>query len=112
MSHLREGRSARGLHLNLARIGEKINYGYLVEWIMNPKGKEPITCMPSFRLSQEKQVLLPICWSVKQAKVLQKEGLSDAGWLEDKERARVGGGADQEIRLFWLSPDKRDGRTW
>ena len=42
MSHLQKGRSKR-FAPNLSRIGEKINYGYLVEWIRNPKGKEPIT---------------------------------------------------------------------
>ena len=37
--HTYEKDAERGFAPNLARIGEKINYGYLVEWITNPKGK-------------------------------------------------------------------------
>jgi len=88
--HTYEKDAVRGFAPNLARIGEKINYGYLVEWIMNPKGKEPITRMPSFRLSQGKASLVAGYLVSKTGKGITKEGLSDAGWLEDKERARVG----------------------
>ena len=35
--HTYEKDPVRGFTLNLATIGEKINYEYLVEWITNPK---------------------------------------------------------------------------
>ena len=56
--HAYEKDAVRGFAPNLAKIGEKINYGYLVEWIMNPKGKEFLARMPNFRLSQEKAGLV------------------------------------------------------
>ena len=38
---------------NLARIGEKINYEYLVSWLLEPKKHQPRTRMPDIRLDEE-----------------------------------------------------------
>ena len=46
--------------------------------------------MPNFRLSQEKASLVAGYLINKTGKDIPKEGLSDAGWLEDKEQSRVG----------------------
>lgn len=80
----------RGFAPNLARIGQKINYGYLIEWIMNPKAKESHTRMPSFRLNQEKASLIAGYLIHKTGKDTPKEGLADRDWLEDKEKSRAG----------------------
>ncbi|TVM04206.1 MAG: hypothetical protein CV087_00750 [Candidatus Brocadia sp. WS118] len=80
----------RGFAPNLARIGQKVNYGYLVEWIMNPKSKEPLTRMPSFRLTQEKASLIAGYLINKTSAGDAKEGLTDAVWLEDKEKSHAG----------------------
>lgn len=88
--HSYEKDTERGFAPNLARIGEKINYGYLVEWIMNPKGKESLTRMPNFRLNQEKASLVAGYLISKTDMGFTREGLTDVAWLEDKERARAG----------------------
>lgn len=80
----------RGFAPNLARIGQKVNYGYLVEWIMNPKAKEPLTRMPSFRLNQEKSHLIAAYLIHKTGADTLTEVLPDAGWLEDKELSQAG----------------------
>lgn len=79
-----------GFAPNLARIGEKISYEYLVEWIMNPKGKEPLTRMPNFRLNQEKAGLVAGYLMSKTRGAFTRERLTDVEWLEDKERSRTG----------------------
>ena len=38
---------------NLARIGEKMNYEYLVSWLLEPKKHQPRTRMPDLRLDEE-----------------------------------------------------------
>ncbi len=38
---------------NLARIGEKMNYEYLVSWLLEPKNHQPRTKMPDLRLDEE-----------------------------------------------------------
>ena len=38
---------------NLARIGEKVRYGYLVSWLLDPESHQPKTRMPDFRLDEE-----------------------------------------------------------
>ena len=80
----------RGFAPNLARIGQKVNYGYLVEWIMNPKAKEPLTRMPSFRLNQEKAHLVAIYLIHKTGADTLTEALPDVRWLEDKELSQTG----------------------
>lgn len=80
----------RGFAPNLARIGQKVNYGYLVEWIMNPKDKEPLTRMPSFRLDREKASLVAGYLMNKTSKSNAKAGVTDTAWLEDKEKSHAG----------------------
>lgn len=88
--HTYEKDAVRGVAPNLARIGEKMHYGYLVEWIMNPKAKEPLTRMPDFRMSKEKASLVAGYLIEKTGKSLLTEELPAAGWLEDKEKSRAG----------------------
>ncbi|MCF6156044.1 MAG: c-type cytochrome [Candidatus Brocadia sp.] len=80
----------RGVAPNLARIGQKVNYGYLAEWIMNPKSKEPLTRMPGFRLNQEKAHLIATYLIQKTGGGTVTETLPDARWLEDKELSQAG----------------------
>ncbi len=88
--HTYEKDAARGFAPNLARVGEKINYGYLVEWVMNPKGKEPHTRMPGFRMNHEKASLVAGYLLDKTGGAVAQERAPDAVWLGDKERARAG----------------------
>lgn len=88
--HTYEADAKRGFAPNLARIGEKINYGYLTDWIINPKSKEPHTRMPNFRMNQEKARLVAGYLINKTGGDVAKEGFPDAKWLEDKDRARTG----------------------
>ncbi len=88
--HSNKEESGRGFAPNLARIGQKMSYGYLAEWIMNPKGKEPLTRMPSFRLSQENACLIAGYLINKTGKDTPEKGLAALGWLEDKEKSRTG----------------------
>ncbi|OQZ00858.1 MAG: hypothetical protein B6D35_05090 [Candidatus Brocadia sp. UTAMX2] len=88
--HTYDKDAARGFAPNLGRIGEKMKYGYLVEWIMNPKGKEPFTRMPGFRLDREKASLIAGYLINKTGTGNAKEELADGAWLEDKEKSRTG----------------------
>ncbi|MEK7699310.1 MAG: c-type cytochrome, partial [Planctomycetota bacterium] len=95
-----EKETTKGFGPHLSRISEKLNYGYLVEWIMNPKGKEPLTRMPGFRLNQDKARLIA-------GYLIHKTGSNGAqkappvtAWLEDKEYARVGEGLIKAYGCF------------
>lgn len=48
-----EGDAAQGSSFaaNLSRVGEKVHYDYLVPWIHNPQERQPLSVMPSLRLS-------------------------------------------------------------
>ena len=50
-----EGENALGSDwaANLSRVGEKANYEYLVEWILNPRGRNPHAVMPNLRLTMD-----------------------------------------------------------
>jgi cytochrome c2 len=80
----------RGFAPNLARIGQKVSYGYLVEWIMNPKSKEPLTRMPGFRLDEEKASFIAAYLIHKTGADTLTEALPDVRWLEDKELSQAG----------------------
>lgn len=73
---------------NLARIGEKVNYEYLVSWLLKPKAHQPKTRMPDLRLDEEDaQYLAAFLMSLKVSGV---EDISDEGWLSDEETAKTG----------------------
>ena len=50
-----DGEEAQGSSFaaNLSRVGEKVHYDYLVPWIHNPQERQPLSVMPSLRLSRE-----------------------------------------------------------
>ena len=50
-----DGDAAQGSSFaaNLSRVGEKVHYDYLVPWIHNPQERQPLSVMPSLRLSLE-----------------------------------------------------------
>ena len=43
---------------NLFNIGDKLNYKYAVNWLLNPKKYQPQSVMPSFRLSEDEAKLM------------------------------------------------------
>ena len=79
--HTHEKDAVRGFAPNLARIGEKINYGYLVEWITNPKGERTHHAHAKLQAESGKASLVAGYLISKTGKGITKEGLSDAGWL-------------------------------
>jgi cytochrome c2 len=73
---------------NLAGIGNKINYEYLVSWLLKPKAHQPRTRMPDLRLDEEDaQYLAAFLMSLKTGGI---EDLSNEVWLTDKKTAKRG----------------------
>ncbi|MDE2665315.1 MAG: c-type cytochrome [Acidobacteriota bacterium] len=77
-----EGDAAQGSSFaaNLSRVGEKVHYDYLVPWIHNPQERQPLSVMPSLRLSlQETRDIASYLVTLKQADASYPE----ADYLED-----------------------------
>ncbi|MCR4290948.1 MAG: c-type cytochrome [Candidatus Scalindua sp.] len=75
---------------NLARIGEKISYKYLVSWLLGPKSHQPLTRMPDFRLDEEdSRFLAAYLMSLKSEDYEEIE--EDAGWVNDEMMGKKGG---------------------
>jgi len=73
---------------NLARIGEKINYEYLVSWLLEPKKHQPRTRMPDLRLDEEDaKYVAAFLMSLKSGYI---EVLSSEEWLTDEKTASRG----------------------
>ena len=73
---------------NLAGIGEKINYEYLVSWLLEPKKHQPRTRMPDLRLDEEDaQYVAAFLMSLKGGYL---EALPSEEWLTDEETASRG----------------------
>ena len=73
---------------NLARIGEKINYEYLVSWLLEPKKHQPRTRMPDLRLDEEDaKHVAAFLMSLKGGYL---EVLSSEEWLTDEKTASRG----------------------
>jgi len=73
---------------NLARIGEKINYEYLVSWLLEPKKHQPRTRMPDLRLDEEDaKYVTAFLMSLKSGYI---GVLSSEEWLTDEETASKG----------------------
>ena len=74
---------------NLARIGEKVNFEYLVSWLLNPKLHQPNTTMPNFRLDEESARLLAAFLTT-----LTSDGFvtsdEETEWIEDEGLAAQG----------------------
>ncbi len=95
-----EEETTKGFAPHLAGVGEKMNYGFLVEWIMNPKGKEPLTRMPGFRLNQDKARLIAGYLIQKAVRNVPHQSHPVTAWLEDKEYARAGEGLIKAYGCF------------
>ena len=77
-----EGDAAQGSSFaaNLSRVGEKVHYDYLVPWIHNPQERQPLSVMPSLRLSlQETRDIASYLVTLKQADASYPE----ADYLDD-----------------------------
>ncbi len=77
-----EGDAAQGSSFaaNLSRVGEKVRYEYLVPWIHNPQERQPLSVMPSLRLSQEEtRDIASYLMTLKQADA----SYSEADYLDD-----------------------------
>ena len=77
-----EGDAAQGSSFaaNLSRVGEKVHYDYLVPWIHNPQERQPLSVMPSLRLSlQETRDIASYLLTLKQADASYPE----ADYLDD-----------------------------
>ena len=73
---------------NLARIGDKVNYEYMVSWLLEPKTHQPRTRMPDLRLEEEDaKYVAAFLMSLKGEGY---EDLSDSEWLNNKETAKRG----------------------
>ncbi len=84
---------------NLARIGEKINYKYLVSWLLEPKALQPRTKMPNLRLdAAEARYLAAYLMTLKSegyennlaAKAYLGVDILDIAWLDNSSKAREG----------------------
>ncbi len=77
-----EGDAAQGSSFaaNLSRVGEKVHYDYLVPWIHNPQERQPLSVMPSLRLSlEETRDIASYLMTLRQADASYPE----ADYLED-----------------------------
>lgn len=73
---------------NLARIGEKVNYEYMVSWLLEPKKHQPRTRMPDLRLDEEDaKYVAAFLMSLKGGYL---EVLSSEEWLTDEKTAGRG----------------------
>ncbi|MFQ5965884.1 MAG: c-type cytochrome [Candidatus Scalinduaceae bacterium] len=75
---------------NLARIGEKVNYKYLVNWLLNPKALQPRTRMPNLRLDEEEARFLAAYLITLKSKGYEEKLTKEVGWLEDSKEAEKG----------------------
>ena len=74
---------------NLARVGEKVNYEYLVSWLLAPKTHQPRTRMPDLRLDEEDARFLA-AYLMSLRSEGREASTKEAGWLDDKELAGRG----------------------
>lgn len=83
---------------NLARIGEKVNYKYLVTWLLDPKALQPRTRMPDLRLDvTDARFLAAYLMTLRsegyeenlEAKAYLRD-IPDVEWLENSSIAREG----------------------
>jgi cytochrome c1 len=77
-----DGEAAQGSSFaaNLSRVGEKVHYDYLVPWIHNPQERQPLSVMPSLRLSlEETRDIASYLMTLKQTDA----SYPDADYLDD-----------------------------
>jgi mono/diheme cytochrome c family protein/cytochrome c551/c552 len=74
---------------NLARIGEKVNYEFMVSWLLDPKAHQPRTRMPNFRLDEEGAKLLAAYLTTLKSEEY-KERSEGFEWLDVQGVAELG----------------------
>ncbi|MDR4496787.1 MAG: c-type cytochrome [Candidatus Scalindua sp.] len=74
---------------NLARIGEKVNFEYLVSWLLDPKSLQPKTSMPDFRLDEENARMLAAFLTTLKSKDYEPV-TEEAEWINDEDMAKKG----------------------
>jgi mono/diheme cytochrome c family protein len=74
---------------NLARVGEKMNYEFMVSWLLNPKAHQSRTRMPNLRLDEESATLLAAYLTTLKS-VGYEERSEELEWLDVKEVAEQG----------------------
>ncbi len=84
---------------NLARVGEKLNCKYLVNWLLDPKALQSRTSMPNLRLDEsEAEFLAAYLMTLKSegyednvtAKAVSDAGIPDVSWLDNSSNAKEG----------------------
>ncbi len=75
---------------NLARIGEKVNYKYLVSWLLDQKALQPRTRMPNLRLTPEEARLLAAYLITLKGEGYEENLTPDVSWLDDSSKAKEG----------------------
>ncbi|GJQ58306.1 MAG: hypothetical protein D8M57_05710 [Candidatus Scalindua sp. AMX11] len=74
---------------NLARIGEKVNYEYMVSWLLDPKSHQPMTSMPNLQLNDEKARYLAAYLTTLTSETFEVSD-EDTEWVTDEELAEEG----------------------
>ncbi len=74
---------------NLARIGEKVNFEYLVSWLLDPKSHQPKTAMPNFRLDEESARFIAAFLTTLTSENYEAPD-EDSDWINDEELANQG----------------------
>jgi mono/diheme cytochrome c family protein len=75
---------------NLARIGEKVNYKYLVSWLLDPKALQPRTTMPDLRLNPAEARFLAAYLMTLKSEGYKENLTVEARWLKDSREAKKG----------------------
>ncbi|QII10407.1 putative cytochrome c protein [Candidatus Kuenenia stuttgartiensis] len=88
--HSYEEGAERTFAPNLAKTGAKMRDMYLVEWILNPKSKEPLTRMPNFRIDDVNARLIAGYLIGKTKQPSDDDETKNIEWLTDKNKARTG----------------------
>ncbi|MCS6861117.1 MAG: c-type cytochrome, partial [Abditibacteriales bacterium] len=95
---------------NLARIGEKMRYDYMVSWLMDPKKHQPNGLMPSLRLTRQEasNIAAYLTTQRSNAPTFQRSNAS----LDDPLKARQGKTLIEHYGCFGCHPIKgMEGRS-
>ncbi|MCP5007037.1 MAG: c-type cytochrome [Planctomycetes bacterium] len=74
---------------NLANIGEKVNFEYLVSWLLDPKSHQPNTSMPNFRLDDESARFLAAFLTTLTSEDYEVKDV-ESDWISDEDLAEQG----------------------
>ena len=91
---------------NLARIGEKMRYDYMVSWLMNPKKHQPKGRMPSLRLTRTEASNIAAYLTTKKSETRVSEAAKSEMDLNDPVKARQGEALIKRYGCFGCHPIK------